>query len=53
MSGGIYTTNKSKTLASLADVNLENIQNGQAPVYDSTQEVFTNQTVLTPSSKCR
>ena len=50
MSGGIYTTNKSKTLASLADVNLENIQNGQAPVYDSTQEVFTNQTVLTPSS---
>ncbi len=50
MSGGIYTTDKSKTLASLADVDLENIQNGQAPVYDSTQELFTNQTVLTPSS---
>ena len=50
MSGGIYTTDKSKTIASLADVDLDNIQNGQAPVYDATQELFTNQTVLTPSS---
>jgi len=49
MSGGIYTTDKSKTLQSLADVVMDNLQNNQAPVYDSTLEIFTNQTVLTPS----
>lgn len=50
MSGGIYTTNLTKTLQSLADVEMDNLQNNQAPVYDSTLEVFTNQNVATSST---
>jgi len=49
MSGGIYTTNKIKTLQSLADVGMDNVLNKQAPVYDSTVELFTNQTVVLAS----
>ena len=50
MSGGIYTTDKSKTLESLADVDFNNLQNNQAPVYDDTLEIFTNKTILTSGS---
>lgn len=50
MSGGIYTTDKSKTLVSLADVDMGIILNKQAPVYDSTLDVFTNQNVATSST---
>lgn len=50
MTGGIYTTNQSKTLESLADVDFTNLQNNEAPVYDATQEIFVNQEILTPSS---
>lgn len=49
MSGGIYTTDKTKTLQSLADVEMDNLLNNQAPVYDATLEVFTNQHVATSS----
>ena len=45
MSGGIYTTNKTKTLLSLQDVDVENLTNGQALIYDATTETFTNQDI--------
>ena len=45
MSGGIYTTDKSTTLLSLDDVDVNNLADGQALVYDSTSETFTNQTI--------
>lgn len=48
MSGLYQRTTES--LEGLTDVDITNIQNGQAPVYDATQQVYTNQTVLTPSS---
>ena len=48
MSGLYQRTTES--LEGLTDVDITNIQNGQAPVYDATQEVYTNQTILTPSS---
>ena len=50
MTGGVYTTDKSKTLQSLADVDMDNLQNNQAPVYDATLEIFTNQHVATSTS---
>lgn len=50
MSGGIYTTNKFKTLESLSDVETDDLQNNQAPVYDSTLEIFTNKHVATSTS---
>jgi hypothetical protein len=49
MSGGIYTTDKSKTLESLADTLLEDVLDKQAPVYDATEQLYKNQTVLTPA----
>ena len=47
MSGGIYTTDKSKTLESLADTLLEDVLDKQAPVYDSSLELFVNKHVAT------
>ena len=46
---GLYQR-KSESLEGLTDVDITNIQNGQAPVYDATTQVYTNQTVLLPSS---
>ena len=48
MSGLYQRTTES--LEGLTDVDITNIQNGQAPVYDATSQVYTNQTILTPSS---
>ena len=39
-----------KNIPELEDVNLTNLANGQALIYDSTLSLFTNQDVLTPSS---
>ncbi len=39
----------SQSLEGLTDVVITNIQDGQAPVYDATSQVYKNQTVLTPS----
>ena len=50
MSGGIYTTNKIKTLDALADVDFNNLQNDEAPLYNSATSLFENKAVLTPSS---
>ena len=50
MSGGIYTTDKSKTIISLDDVDINNISNGQALIYDSSSETFSNQSVPILSS---
>ena len=43
---GLYQR-RSESLGGLTDVDITNIQNGQAPVYNATQEVYTNQTILT------
>ena len=45
MSGGIYTTEKSKSLLGLDDVDVNNLANGQALIYDATTETFTNQNI--------
>jgi hypothetical protein len=50
MSGGIYTTDKTKTLLNLQDVDVNNLTNGQALIYDSTTETFTNQDINTELS---
>ena len=50
MSGGVYTTNLIKSLGSLTDVDSDNRQDGQAPVYNLSEDIYEHKTVLEPNT---
>ena len=49
MSGGVYTTDKSKSLGSLSDTDFDNLVDGEVLKYNATEELWVNGTAGSPA----